>query len=89
MFHVDVTVLKAKTMLQTSTYESKKKAWKGGKYISYLVKYHIILKNLEEYGCQELYPWMKVNLIFNGIRCDKMSTAAATTKEHPDKYDVL
>ena len=58
-----------------------------GKYIAQHIKYHIILVNLMEYGYQELNPGSKVTYLLNCIRCDKMSTAVATVKAHPDKYE--
>ena len=39
-----------------------------------------------EYGCQGLDPGLKVPYLLNGIRCDKLSTAVATIRVHPDKY---
>ena len=56
-----------------------------GKVCAWHIKYHIILKNLRECGCQGLDPGPKVYL-WNGIRCDKLSTAVTTVRAHPDKY---
>ena len=40
-----------------------------------------------EYGYQRLDQRSKVRYLLNGIRCDKMSTAVATVRAHPDKYE--
>ena len=40
-----------------------------------------------EYVYQGLDPGSKVRYLLNGIRCDKLSTAAATVSVHPDKYE--
>ena len=37
----------------------------------------------ENQGLDQLY---KVQYLLNGIRCDKLSTAVATVREHPDKH---
>ena len=37
--------------------------------------------HLIEYGYQGL------DYLLNGIRCDKLSTAVATVRVHPDKYE--
>ena len=68
------------------TYDGEKKAWNWEKYVARHVKYHIILGNLMEYGCQGLDPGSKVRYLLNGIMCDKLSTAVATVRAHPDKY---
>ena len=39
-----------------------------------------------EYGYQGLDPGSKVRYLLNGIRCDKLSTAVAAVRIHPDKY---
>ena len=40
-----------------------------------------------EYGYQGLDPGSKVPYSLNGIRCDKLSTAVAAVRAHPDKYE--
>ena len=40
-----------------------------------------------EYGCQGLNPGSKVRYLLNGIRGEKLSTAVAAVREHPDKYE--
>ena len=49
--------------------------------------YHIILKNLKEYGIQGLTPRTKVCHQLNGIRCDKLPLVIATVSALPDKYE--
>ena len=39
-----------------------------------------------EYGYQGLDPGLKVSYLLNGIRCDKLYTAVARVRAHPDKY---
>ena len=39
-----------------------------------------------ECGYQDLDPGLKVQYLLNSIKCDKMSTAAAAVRAHPDKY---
>ena len=39
-----------------------------------------------EYGYKGLDPWSKVRYLLNDIRCDKLSTAIAAVRVHPDKY---
>ena len=56
------------------------------KYVACHVKYDIILGNLMEYEYQGLYPRLKVQYLFKGIRCDKLSTIVTTVRAHPDKY---
>ena len=63
------------------------KAWNWEKYVAQHVKYYIILGNLIEYGSQGLDPESKVRYLLNGIRCDKLSTAVATVRAHPNKYE--
>ena len=58
--HVNMTATEAEMALQTSTYDSEKRAWNWEKYVARHVKYHIILANLMEYGYQELDPGAKV-----------------------------
>ena len=58
-------------VLQMSTYDGEKKVWNWEKYIAWHVKYHIILGNLMEYGYQHFDPGLKVQLLLNGIKCDK------------------
>ena len=38
-----------------------------------------------EYGYQGLDPGLKVQYLLNRIRCDKLPTAVATVRVHPDK----
>ena len=57
------------------------------KYVACHVKYHIILRNLMEYGYQGLDPGLKVRYLLNDIRCDKLSTAVVTVRAHPDMYE--
>ena len=40
-----------------------------------------------EYGYQGLDPGSKVQYLLNGIRCNKLSTAVATVRAHPEKYE--
>ena len=40
-----------------------------------------------EYGYQGLDPGSKVRYLLNGIKCDKLSTAVATVRAHPNKYE--
>ena len=72
--------------LQTLSYNREKKDWNWEKYVAQHVKYHVILKNLMEYGYQGLDPGSKVWYLLNGIRCDKLSTAATAVRVHQDKY---
>ena len=74
----------AKMALQMSMYDGEKKAWNWEKYVAHNVQYHIILRNLIEYGYQD--PGLKVWYLLNGIRCDKLSTAVAAVRVHADKY---
>ena len=85
--HINATTLKAEMALQISTYDGEKKAWNWEKYVAQHVKYHIILGNLMEYGYQGLDPGSNVWYLLNGIRCDKLSTAIAKVRVHPDKYE--
>ena len=39
-----------------------------------------------EYGYQGLNPGSKVKYLLNGFRCDKLFTAVAIVRAHPDKY---
>ena len=39
-----------------------------------------------KYGYQGLDPGLMVQYLLNGIRCDKLSTAVAAVRAHPDKY---
>ena len=39
-----------------------------------------------EYGYQGLDPGSKVQYLLNSMRCDKLSTAVATVRANPDKY---
>ena len=39
-----------------------------------------------EYGYQVLDPGLKIQYLLNGIRSDKLFTAVATVRMHPDKY---
>ena len=39
-----------------------------------------------EFGYQGLDPVLKVWYLLNGIKCDKLSTAVAAVRVHPDKY---
>ena len=68
-------------------YGVEKKAWNWKKYVAQHVKYHNILGLLMEERHQDLYPVSKVQYLLNGIRSDKLSTAVAAVKAHPDKYD--
>ena len=85
--HVNTTASQAELSLQMSTNDGEKKAWNREKYIAWHVKYHIILENLVEYGYQGLDLGSKVQFLLNGIRCDKLSTAVAAVRVHPDKYE--
>ena len=40
-----------------------------------------------EYVYQRLHPGSKARYLLNGIRCDKLSTALAAVRAHPDKYE--
>ena len=40
-----------------------------------------------DYEYQGLDPGSKVQYLLNGIRCNKLSTAVATVRAHPDKYE--
>ena len=40
-----------------------------------------------EYGHQGLDSGSKVKYLLNGIKCDKLSTAVAAVRSHPDKYE--
>ena len=40
-----------------------------------------------EYGYQGLNPGLNVRYLMNGIRCNKFSTAVATVRVHPDRYE--
>ena len=71
--HVNTTASEAKMELR--------------KYVAWHVKYHNILGNLIEYGYQDLDSRSKVHYLLNGIRCDKLSTAVAAVRTHPDKYE--
>ena len=84
---MNTTASEAEMALKMLTYNGEKKAWHWEKYITQYVKYHIILGNLVEYGYQGFDPESKVRYLLNGIRCDKLSTAVATIRAHPDKYD--
>ena len=57
---MNVTASEAEMALQMSTYNGEKKAWNREKYVTLHVKYHIILRNLMEYGYQRLDPGSKV-----------------------------
>ena len=85
--HVNTTASEFEMALQTSTYYCEKRKWNWEKYIACHVKYHIILGNLMEFGYQGLDPGSKVQYLLNGIRCDKLSTAVATVRAHPDRYE--
>ena len=65
----------------------KESNWK--KYVFQYVKYHIILKNLKEYGYKGLNQGTKVHHLLSGIVCDKLSTAIATVRAYPDKYEKV
>ena len=68
-----------------STYDGDKRAWNWEKYIAHHVKYHIILGNLMDYGYQGLDSGSKGQYL-SGIRSDKLFTAVAAVRAHPDKY---
>ena len=57
------------------------------KHVAHHVKYHIILGNLMEYGYQGLDLGSNVRYLLNGNNCDKLSTAVAAARAHPDKYE--
>ena len=40
-----------------------------------------------EDGYQGSNPGSKVQYLLNDIRCDKLSTAVAAVRVHPDKYE--
>ena len=40
-----------------------------------------------EYGYQCFNSGLKVQYMLNDIRCDKLSTAVAVVRVHPDKYE--
>ena len=84
---MNATASEAEMVLQMSMYYGEKKAWNWEKYVSYHVKYHIILGNLMEYGYQSLDQGSKVQYLLNCIRCDKLSMVVATVRAHPDKYE--
>ena len=85
--HVNATASEAEMALQMGIYDGEKKAWNWEKCVTQHVKYHIILGNLMECGYQGLDPGSKVRYLYNGIRCDKLSTAVMTVRAHPDKYE--
>ena len=85
--HVNMTTSEAEMALQRPMNDVEKRAWNWEKYVACNVKYHIILGNLMEYGYQCLDPGSKVRYLLNGIRCDKLSTAVAAVRAHPDKYE--
>ena len=82
---MNATASETEFMLQTSTYNGDKKAWNWEKCVVQHVKYHIILENPMDYGYQGLDPGSKVKYLLNGIRCNKLSTAVATVRVHPEK----
>ena len=47
----------------------------------------MILENIMEYEYQGLDPATKLHHLFKGIMCDKLSTAVAIVKAHPDRYE--
>ena len=83
---IHATTLEAEVALWTLTYDGEERAWNWEKYAACNVKYQIILGNLMEYGYQGLDPVLKVGYLLNGIRCNKLSTAVATVRAHPDRY---
>ena len=85
--HVNATASEVEMALQTSTYDAEKKAWNWEKYVTGNIKYCFIIENLKEYGYQDLDPGLKVWYLLNGIRCDKLFTAVATVRAHPDRYE--
>ena len=84
---VNTMALEAEMALQTSTFDREKRAWNWEKYVACHVKYHIIIGNLIKYGYQGLDKESKVWYQLNYIRCDKLFTAIATVRAHPDKNE--
>ena len=81
------TASEAEAAHQMSMYDGEENTWNWEKYVSWQVKYHVILKNLKEYGYENLDPWTKIHHLLNGIKCDELSSAIATVRSHADKYE--
>ena len=94
--HVNTTASDTEAAFHALTYYSKKNAWNKEMYVSFHVKYHIVLGNLKEYGYQGLNLRTRVHHLLNRDWCDKMSTAVTAVtsvtavtavKTHPDRYE--
>ena len=83
---MNTTASEGEAALQMSAFDDKKKALKWKTYVSWHVKYNIILENLRKYGYQDLDLVSKVCYLLSSIKCDKLFTAIATVKAHPDRY---
>ena len=85
--HVNAMASEAQLVLQMSRCNGKKKAWNQEMHVAQHFKYHIILKNLLEYGYQGLDPGSKVQYLLHSIRCDILPTLVAAVRALPDKYE--
>ena len=82
--HVNTTASEAEAALQMSMYDGE---MEQGKVCIPTCQVHIIIENLKEYGYQVLDLRSNVQYLLNGFRYEKLSTAVATVKAHPDKYE--